>query len=129
MPEQVTKGAAGGPQLTSGATYDFNTLTTKTNSDPNSLQTSYGYDAELRPTQTTMPTSASKTASYNDAALSVTNSFNYMDGGNSKTVTGSVVNDGWDRVIQAVDLNNGQVNISYDVMGRKRHDRKRQLYL
>jgi len=36
----------------------------------------------------------------------------------TKTITTSQVYDGWGRVIRSVDKNNGQVNTSYDAMGR-----------
>src|SRR5207302_7912011 len=50
--------------------------------------------------------------------LSSSSSVSYTDGGVTKTLTTSAQYDGWGRVIQSIDRNNGQVNTSYDVMGR-----------
>src|SRR6185503_3319097 len=115
----VTKGASGGPQVTTSAGYDFNTSATQTTTDPNGLVTTVNTrDAALRPTLITYPTAATVAASYNDSTPSSSQSVTYMDGGTQKTVTGSTVYDGLGRVIQQVDASGAQVNIRYDSMGR-----------
>ncbi|HKQ03824.1 MAG TPA: RHS repeat-associated core domain-containing protein [Blastocatellia bacterium] len=118
-PEQVTKGAAGGPQLTVSAQYDFNTGVTKYTTDPNSLQTTVTTrDAALRPILVTTPTTAVSNVSYNDGTLSVTGSKVYDDNGTQKTVTTTTDYDGWGRVIHQRNIHGGQVNTTYDNMGR-----------
>jgi YD repeat-containing protein len=117
-PDQVIKGDPNGVHLTKVITHDFNTSLAAGETDPNNLSTTFGYDNSGRLTETTDPTTATKTTSYNDAALSVANTVTYTEGGGAKSVSASKVLDGWDRVIQSVDANNGQVNTSYDAMGR-----------
>ena len=88
LAESVTKGASGGPQLTSSATYDFNTSADSTTTDPNGLVTTVNTrDAALRPTLITFPTTATASATYNDNTPSVSQSVSYDDGGTQKTVT------------------------------------------
>jgi RHS repeat-associated protein len=118
-PEQVTKGTTGGTQLTYSRQYDFNTLATKTSTDANNLTTTVNsYDAALRPSQVTMPSGATVSASYSDGTLSVSGSKSYNDGGTQKTVAERTDYDGWGRVIDQVDANGGQVNTTYDAMGQ-----------
>ena len=117
--EQVTKGAAGGVQLTTIISPDFNTGVTNYTIDPNNLQTTVTTrDAALRPTLVTLPTSATDSASYNDTALSASRSVSYDDNGTQKTVTTTTDYDGWGRVIHQTNVHGGQVNTTYDAMGR-----------
>ncbi len=119
LAESVTKGASGGPQVTSSAIYDFNTSATKTATDPNDLATTVNTrDAAMRPTLITYPTTATKSATYDDNTPSVSQSFSYDDGGTQKTVTSSTVYDDLGRVIQQVNAAGAQVNTAYDSMGR-----------
>ena len=119
LPESVTKGASGGPQVTSSATYDFNTSASDTATDPNGLVTTVNTrDAALRPTLITFPTTATKSATYNDNTPSVSQSVSYDDGGTQKTVSDSTVYDNLGRVIQQVNAAGAQVNTAYDSMGR-----------
>lgn len=118
-PEQVTKGTAGGPQLTVSMDYDFNTGLTKSTTDANNQQTTVTTrDAALRPTVVTTPTTATGQVTYNDAGLSVTGSKVYDDNGTQKTVTTTTDYDGWGRVIHQRNIHGGQVNTTYDVMSR-----------
>ncbi|HLG14570.1 MAG TPA: hypothetical protein VJH03_08725 [Blastocatellia bacterium] len=119
LAESVTKGASGGPQVTTSVAYDFNTSAASSTTDPNNLVTTVNTrDAELRPTLITYPTGATASASYNDSTPSVSQSVTYMDGVTQKTVSTSTVFDNMGRVIQQVNANGGQVNTSYDAMGR-----------
>ena len=119
LAETLTKGASGGPQVTTSATYDFNTSTTSTGTDPNSLVTTVNTrDAALRPTLITYPTGATASATYNDSTPSESRSVSYDDSGTQKTVTSSTVYDNLGRVIQEVNAAGAQVNTAYDVMGR-----------
>src|SRR5262249_13075147 len=111
--------AAGGPQVTTSSTYDFNTSIASVETDPNGQDTTLtSVDSALRPTLITLPTEATASFSYNDSTPSLSQSVNYDDGGTAKTVTVSTVYDGLGRVVQQVDANGGQVNTSYDAMGR-----------
>jgi RHS repeat-associated protein len=117
VPEQETDGS-GSTQTTSSNVYDFNTSAVMSQTDPNNVQVSYNYDQFLRPTQMSLPTGATITTTYNDAAMSVSKSVSYYDGLVNKTLTTTQVYDGWLRVLQALDAGGGQVNTSYDAMGR-----------
>jgi RHS repeat-associated protein len=118
LPEYITKGTAGGAQLTMGKVYDFNTGLTETTTDPNGLTTTTAPDAALRPTLVTTPTGATSSVSYNDATLSVTGSKIYDDNGTQRNVTTTTDYDGWGRVIHQTNRHGGQVNTTYDAMGR-----------
>jgi RHS repeat-associated protein len=119
LPETVTKGAAGGPQLTTSTHYDFNTSLTMDTTDPNSQTTTINTrDAALRPTLITQPTGATASANYNDDTLSASRTVIYDDNGTQKQVTRSTVFDGWGQVIQSFNEHGGQINTSYDPMGR-----------
>jgi RHS repeat-associated protein len=118
MPEQTTKGAAGGAQLTFGKGYDFNTSFSTNTADPNGFTTTTTPDAALRPTLVAMPTGATSSVTYNDGTLSVTGSKIYDDNGTQKTITTTTDYDGWGRVIHQTNRHGGQVNTTYDSMGR-----------
>jgi RHS repeat-associated protein len=118
VPEVITSGATGGPQQTTTDAYDFNTSLVTSQTSPDNQTTTVNYDQFLRPTSETLPTGATVTRIYNDQALSLTTTTNYFDGFVNKTLTTSEVYDGWLRVIQKVDTGGGQVNTSYDAMGR-----------
>ena len=114
----VTKGAAGGPQLTTGFDYDFNTSVVTTTTDPKSLQTDYGYDLAMRLNNLDRPTGMTVHTTYSDDGLTTTTTTNYTDAGTQKVINTTKTYDGWGRVIQEIDINNGQVNTIYDAMGR-----------
>ena len=114
----VTKGVAGGPQLTSSFDYDFNTSAVITGTNPKSQQVDYGYDLAMRLNNATAPTGATVYTVFNDDNLTSTTTTTYTDAGVQKTIITSKTFDGWGRVIQEVDANNGQVNTTYDTMGR-----------
>jgi len=118
LPATVTKGAAGGPQITVTSQFDFNTSAIKFSHDPNNLETEYGYDAAMRTTSIEAPTGAISTSSYNDGQLSASRTVTYIDGGTQKQVTRSTVYDGWGQTIQEFNEHGGQINTSYDAMGR-----------
>lgn len=119
MPVTVVKGGLSGTTLTTTYDYDFNTSLPKSMVIPTGQTTAIvSRDAALRPTQTDLPTGATSTVSHNDSTLTMSASIIYDDGGTTKTVTASTVQDGWGRVIQTVDANGAQVNTSYDNMGR-----------
>ena len=118
LPEEVTEGS-GGAQTATITSYDFNTSLVMDTTDPNGLTTEITTrDELLRPTLITYPTGATASASYDDAGQSSSQSVSYDDGETQRTFGGSTVYDGLGRVIQQVDANGGQVNTSYDVMGR-----------
>ncbi len=123
LPESVTKGVSGGPQLTTAVQYDFNTSRPTTTVDPQGLTTTLTYDVAGR--VSTAPVSdgigntlPSPSVSYGDSSLTITRSYTYDDNGTSKTLTSITNLDGWGRVIQTIDPAQSQVNLSYDAMGR-----------
>jgi YD repeat-containing protein len=118
MPEQITKGAAGGAQLTTAKSYDFNTGVTETATDQNGLTTTSVPDTALRPATVTAATGATSSTTYNDATLNVSNSKIYNDNGTQKTITTITDYDGWGRVIHQTNRHGGQVNTTYYAMGR-----------
>jgi RHS repeat-associated protein len=110
-PPTVTNGDPQGLHLTAGTTYDFNTGLPKYTEFAGMGKRHFFYDAALRLIETELPTGGSETATYNDGAM--TASFTKSGLG-----TTTLTSDGFGRVTQAVDPNNGQVNTSYDTMGR-----------
>jgi RHS repeat-associated protein len=116
--EQLTKGGSGGPQLTYSKEFDFNTLAVKTSTDANSETTVSSYDAALRATQVTAPSGAESSINYNDGALTISRTLTYDDDSTSKSVTTTSEYDGWGQVIKQTNMHGGQVNTSYDAMGR-----------
>ena len=114
----VTKGIAGGPQLTSSFDYDFNTSAVTISTNPKNQVTDYGYDAAMRLNNLNPPTGATVYTIFNDDNLTSTTTTTYTDAGVQKVITTTKTFDGWSRVIQEVDANNGQVNTTYDAMGR-----------
>jgi len=116
--EQMTKGGAGGPQLTYGFNYDFNTMATKWNADANNQQTQYGYDAALRQTSTVTPGGRTTTTTYNDGLLTAAFTITYDGGDTQATTTTTTENDGWGRVIKETNMYGGQVNTTYNAMGQ-----------
>lgn len=118
MPVSMTRGGSGAT-LTTVYSNDFNTSLQLSVTEPDNQQTTViSRDAALRPIVIAMPSGATKTISYDDSAFSVSQSVTYDDGVTTKTVTDSIVYDGWGRVIQQVKANGAQVNTSYDNMGR-----------
>jgi YD repeat-containing protein len=114
----VTHGDPAGLHLTNTATHDFNTLALTGTTDPNNLTVSYSYDRLTRPTQTSFPTGATQTTTYNDTTLSVSSSLSFTENGVTLTATTAQVANGWGQPVQTVNIHGGQVNISYDAMGR-----------
>jgi YD repeat-containing protein len=110
-PPDVTKGDPAGVHLTGSTTYDFNTDLPKYTEYANMGKRWFYYDAALRLIQKDLPTGVTETTSYNDAAMTATFT---STGLGSSTVT----YDGWGRVTQEINANNGQVNASYDAFGR-----------
>ncbi|HWX39559.1 MAG TPA: RHS repeat-associated core domain-containing protein [Blastocatellia bacterium] len=117
-PDQTIKGDPSGVHLTKLLTHDFNTSLTTQETDPNNLSTSFSYDNSGRPTQVTPPTGATGAATYNDGTMSPSSSASYMSGGSQITVTTSYTYDGWGRTTQSINPSNGQVNTTYDALGR-----------
>ncbi|MFY9556083.1 MAG: hypothetical protein WAV47_15335, partial [Blastocatellia bacterium] len=74
--------------------------------------------ARVNPSSVSLPTGASAAAGRDYGNLTSSSSVSYDDGGVLKTLTSTAQYDGRGRVIQSVDRNNGQVNTSYDAMGR-----------
>ena len=99
LAQSVTKGGTGGPQLTIAASYDFNTSATKTSNNPNNLQKTYGYDADMRLNNATVPTGATVYTVFNDDNLTSTTTTTYNDAGTQKIITTTNTFDGWGRVI------------------------------
>src|SRR6185369_8606970 len=116
--EQMTKGRPGGPQLTYGFNYDFNTMATNWNADANNQQTQYGYDAALRTSSVVTPGGRTTTTTYNDGLLTAAFTITYDGGDTQATTTTTTENDGWDRVIKETNMYGGQVNTTYDSMGQ-----------
>jgi RHS repeat-associated protein len=110
-PPTVTSGDPAGLHLTGSTTYDFNTGLAKYTEYANMGKRWFYYDGALRMTRQELPTGASETASYNDAAMTATSTRTGLG-------TSTMTYDGFGRMTQVVDANNGQVNTSYDAMGR-----------
>ena len=75
FPQSKTRGSASDPyaQVTTSATYDFNTGLTLSATDANGRQSQTSYEsATLRPTTVTLPTGAHTDYAYDDAAMTVT---------------------------------------------------------
>ncbi|MFY9570792.1 MAG: hypothetical protein WAV20_05290, partial [Blastocatellia bacterium] len=118
QPQEETSGDPNGAHQTTSTEYDFNTSLPVSAKDAGDLTTTFGYDAALNPSSVTLPTGATANAGYDYGNLSSSSSVSYDDGGVLKTLTSTAQYDGWGRAIQSVDRNNGQVNTSYDAMGR-----------
>src|SRR5262249_23652452 len=118
-PDQTIKGDPNGIHLTKLLTHDFNTQQQTALTDPNNFTTTFGFDNSGRPTNITTPTGAQYNRTYNDASQSSTATATYTSGSSNVSPSASRSYDGWSRTIQAVTAYNGQVNISYDPLGRK----------
>ncbi|MFY9558281.1 MAG: RHS repeat domain-containing protein [Blastocatellia bacterium] len=94
-PSQTTSGNPPGIYLTRGATYDFNTLTPTSATDPNSQTTSYGYDVSGNPTSVGLPTGATSSTGYNIWSEPTGSTVSYDDAGVNKTITTTASYDGW----------------------------------
>jgi RHS repeat-associated protein len=117
-PEKIKRGVSSGVYLETATEFDYNTTMVKLQKDPNNLQTTYSYDAAMRRTGTTTPTGMSVSVSYNDGQISSSPGATYDDGGTNKTVSLSEEKDGWGQVIRSFNIHGGQVNMTYDSMGR-----------
>jgi RHS repeat-associated protein len=118
QPDAVTSGDPNGVHETTSTDYDFNTSLPTVATDAAGLQSSFGYDATLRPNSVQLPTGATAQSNMNYGTLTLTDTQTYDDGGTQKTITSTTQYDGWMRVIQTVAANNAQVNTAYDAMGR-----------
>ena len=123
LPETVTKGTAGGPQLTTIAQYDFNTSRVTGTTNPAGLTTTPSYDAAGRVNASSVSDGNGHTlpgpaATYGDSTLTITKSITYDDNDTQKTLTSITNLDGWGRGIQTVSPAQSQVNTTYDNMGR-----------
>lgn len=121
-PQSETRGS-GSAQLTTSAVYDFNTGLVVRNTDANGRETQTAYDAAWRTQQVTLPTGATRGYSYNDAALTVTEtvSLSAAEGGAVSSQTTQILN-GLGKVHQEKALGAGGawdiVDTQYDQMGR-----------
>jgi YD repeat-containing protein len=102
-PLQLTDGDLQGLHLTGTVAYDFDTSLVTSQTDPNNLTTSYSYDAALRLQQKTLPTGATVTTTYNDAALTASTTMNYVEAGQNRSITTSAVYNGWGQATQTID--------------------------
>jgi RHS repeat-associated protein len=116
---QTITGNTSGIYLTTNAAYDFNTLTTTSETDPNSQTTTYNYDLAQRPTGFILPTGASTSTSFSVWGDLISASVNYSESGQNTTLTSTAVYDGWGQVTQSVDVYNAQINYTYDNMGQE----------
>ncbi len=116
-PYEVRSGTSG-MQLASTMEDDMNTGLVTSQTDPRGETTTITYDSALRTDVMTSPTGATQDASYNDSALTSTQTTNWTEGLTNKSATTSYSYDGWGRVKSVVGPNNGQVNTTYDSMGR-----------
>lgn len=117
-PVQLTDGDPTGVHLTGTAAYDFNTSLVTSQTDANNLTTSFSYDSALRLQQKTLPTGATVTTTYNDAALTASTTVNYVEAGQNRSIATSGVYNGWGQATQRVDAASNLVNIGYDSMQR-----------
>src|SRR5262249_28628694 len=72
FPDSMTKGASGGPQLTTSPTYNAYTGQVATSTDENGKVTSFSYDLLKRPTTTTRPDNTQIVVGYDDSGHTVT---------------------------------------------------------
>jgi RHS repeat-associated protein len=117
-PDQTIKGDPNNVHLTQLLTRDFDTSLATASTDPNNLQMIFGYDNSGRSTQTLYPSGASKTMTYNDGAMSTQKSVNFTSGGTNDSAITSQTMDGWGRQVQSLNSYGGQVNTTYDPLGR-----------
>lgn len=123
QPEAHAKGSPTDPnaQITETAVYDFNTGTTVHSTDFNGRQSTYFYDAALRPAKTVLPTGGYETFAYDDAALYVYD--NVYDASNQAVSRKVSIGNGRGQVRADVTITDGNVwnatDIKYDSMGRK----------
>jgi RHS repeat-associated protein len=119
-PDSVVSGPSGGPQLTVSATYNSNTGQLASLTDANGQVTSYSYDSLKRLTTATRPDSVSLTTTYNDSAVTVTQS-TPIDGSNTLKVVTAY--DGLGRPVTATSQDGSSTTYSivqtiYDPVGR-----------
>jgi RHS repeat-associated protein len=118
-PSETTSGDTSGVHLTSSASYDFNSLTTTSQTDPHNQTTSYSYDAAQRPTGFTSQTGASGSTAYNVFGEKTSSTMSYTEGGVNKNVSTSAVYDGWGQMTSSIDATGSQTNYAYDNMGHR----------
>lgn len=115
---QTTTGDTSGVHLTSTASYDFDILQVTSQTDPDSLTTSYSYDAAGRPSGFTAPTGATGSVVYNAFGEKTSSAVTYSEG-SSKTISTSASYDGWGQMTSSIDANGAQTNYTYDNMGHR----------
>lgn len=107
----VTDGDPQAVHVVGTTTYDFNTGLPKYAEFANMGKRYFYYDAALRLIEKDLPTGDTETASYNDGTMTAAFTKSGMG-------TTTYTFDGLARMTQTVDADGGQVNTSYDAMGR-----------
>jgi len=118
-PSQTTTGHPSSIYLTSSTGYDFNTLASTSQTDPNNQTILYSYDAAQRPTGFFSQTGASSATAYNVWGQPSATTTSYTEGSVNKTITTSVIYDGWGQITATIDANGARTNYGYDNMGRR----------
>ncbi|HXL21809.1 MAG TPA: RHS repeat-associated core domain-containing protein [Candidatus Dormibacteraeota bacterium] len=121
-PDSLTRGSAGGTQLTTSWTYDFNTGLLLTEKDPNNQTATYAYDVMKRVASASGPLGASATSSFDDSSAqpAVTMS-TALDASTSQVQITTA--DGLGRILQQKTQDAGGtvfsiIEAQYDSMGR-----------
>ncbi len=109
-------------RMSETAVYDFNTGAQTSSTDFNGLLTTTVYDAVVRPTLVTAPTSATTAISYDDANLAETTTSKLSDGTTIVSETSQTINGRGQPVYSkylAGSSNWNATSVKYDAMGRK----------
>ncbi|MEK6301164.1 MAG: RHS repeat-associated core domain-containing protein [Acidobacteriota bacterium] len=117
-PSQTTSGDMSGIYLISSASYNFNTLSEISATDPDNQITAYNYDPWGNQTYQNSPTGVTVSSSFSAWSDPASATVAYTEGGLNKTITTSQVYDGWGQMTSAIEENGGQTNYTYDNMGR-----------
>jgi RHS repeat-associated protein len=115
---QESRGGSG-TTLTTEMETDFNTGLLVSQTDAAGKVTAITYDTSRRLDTVTYPTDAVADEDYDDSDSTTSESLTYEEDGSDVTIETVYTYDGWGRVISAVDGGGGQVNITYDTMGRE----------
>ncbi|MCZ7571577.1 MAG: hypothetical protein M5U01_23765 [Ardenticatenaceae bacterium] len=119
--EEWGKSYAAGVRLISTATYDFNTGLPRSQTDPNGRTTQIGYDAaSLRPTLVAFSTGATTDYTYNDAALTITETTRVASGAIARQTVSRFNGRGQVRRQETLAEGGGWdgVEMQYDALGR-----------